>query len=189
MHSHYALQEQYLVSAPMIIWSDAERAKADKQFVITLTDFSFTSPEAILQGLRNAPAMDMKTGSKPMPGMQEMPGMQAMPTANQPQVIDQQWDEANSRFVRAIVNAPIANTDVKYDALLANRRTVHDPDVMKVNPGETVLLRIIAASCETDFFIDTGSLDAELLAVDGQPIQPLRGFFFNWQLRSESTCG
>ena len=178
MHSHYALQEQYLVSAPMIVWSDAERAKADKQFVIMLTDFSFTSPEAILQGLRNAPAMDMKTGSKPMPGMQEMPGMQAMPTANQPQVIDQQWDEANSRFVRAIVNAPIANTDVKYDALLANRRTVHDPDVMKVNPGDTVLLRIIAASCETDFFIDTGSLDAELLAVDGQPIQPLRGNFF-----------
>ncbi|MEN9669477.1 MAG: hypothetical protein RLZZ386_1384 [Planctomycetota bacterium] len=178
MHSHYALQEQYLVSAPMIIWSDAERAKADKQFVITLTDFSFTSPEAILQGLRNAPAMDMKTGSKPMPGMQQMPGMQAMPATTQPQVIAQQWDEANSRFVRAMVNAPIANTDVKYDALLANRRTVDDPDVMKVNPGDTVLLRIIAASCETDFFVDTGSLDAELLAVDGQPIQPLRGNFF-----------
>ena len=120
--------------------------------------------------------------------MQEMPGMQAMPTANQPQVIAQQWDEANSRFVRAMVNAPIANTDVKYDVLLANRRVVDDPDVMKVNPGDTVLLRIIAASCETDFFIDTGSLDAELLAVDGQPIQPLRGNFFSWRLHSESTC-
>lgn len=34
MHSHYALQEQLLVCAPMIIWNEAERAKADKQFAL-----------------------------------------------------------------------------------------------------------------------------------------------------------
>ncbi len=115
---------------------------------------------------------------KEMPGMPAAPPMPGMSADLPPQVFAQQWDEANSRFVRAMVNAPAANIDIKYDALLANRRTINDPEVMKVNPGDTVLLRIIAASCASDFFIDTGSLDAEFLAVDGQPIQPLRGNFF-----------
>ena len=179
MHSHYGLQEQYLVSAPLVIWNDQERAKADKQFIVTLTDFTFTPPAEILKQLRSAPAMDMGGDAKPMEGMSGMNmDTAAKSAATLPQVFTQQWDEKNSRLVRAMVNAAPANIDVKYDALLANKRTMDNPEVMTVKPGETVLLRIIAASVASDFFINTGALDAELLAVDGQPVQPVRGNYF-----------
>ena len=185
MHSHYGLQEQYLVSAPLVIWNDQERAKADQQFIVTLTDFTFTPPAEILKQLRNAPAMDMGGmnmggAAKPADGMggMNMNGASAEPAATLPPVFTQHWDETNSRLVRAMVNAAPANIDVKYDALLANKRTIDNPEVMTVKPGETVLLRIIAASVASDFFINTGVLDAELLAVDGQLVQPVRGNYF-----------
>src|SRR6267378_7763961 len=38
MHSHYGLQEQLYNSAPLIIWTPEERAKAERQVVVTLLD-------------------------------------------------------------------------------------------------------------------------------------------------------
>ena len=51
MHSHYGLQEQQLLSAPMVIRSPAQANVADAEFTIMLSDFSFTSPQDILKGL------------------------------------------------------------------------------------------------------------------------------------------
>jgi FtsP/CotA-like multicopper oxidase with cupredoxin domain len=177
MHSHYALQEQDLLAAPMVIWTPEERAKANRQYVVTLSDFSFTPPDQILKNLQDAPAMNMKTDTTPRSGMEEMKGMKVS-SQKQPLVITQAWDQTTHRFVRATKYTAPANIDVNYDALLANLRTMDHPEVMEVRPGESVLLRIIAASCALNFFIDTGSLDAELLAVDGRPVKPLRGNFF-----------
>jgi hypothetical protein len=42
--------------------------------------------------------------------------------------------------------------DVKYDALLTKRRTLSDPEVVRVRPGQTVRLRIIGAGSGTNFF-------------------------------------
>ena len=67
---------------------------------------------------------------------------------------------------------------MKYDALLANRRTLDDPEIVSVNAGESILLRLIAASSSQNFYVDTGGLEAELLAVDGKAVQPIRGNFF-----------
>ena len=57
--------------------------------------------------------------------------------------------------------------DVKYDAFLANDRTLGDPEVVKVEPGGRVLLRIINSSSMSAFHIELGALDGELIAVDG----------------------
>jgi len=57
MHSHYGLQEQHYNSAPLIIWTPEERAKADRQVVVMLSDFSFTPPEKILKGLKGGMQM------------------------------------------------------------------------------------------------------------------------------------
>jgi FtsP/CotA-like multicopper oxidase with cupredoxin domain len=46
---------------------------------------------------------------------------------------------------KAALAAPDLN-DVKYDAFLANDRTLADPEVVKVEPGAPVLLRIINSS-------------------------------------------
>ena len=73
--------------------------------------------------------------------------------------------------------APDLN-DVKYDAFLANFRTLADPETVKVEPGGRVLLRIINSSSMSAYHIDLGELDGELIAVDGFAVAPIRGRSF-----------
>ena len=181
MHSHYGLQEQVYNSAPLIIWTPEERAKADRQVVIMLSDFSFTPPEQILTGLkRGMQSTGMKEGSsgKKMEATAsgKMSGNMGSPAPGE--VVAQKWDDQKQRLVRTIIRAPEAEIDVKYDALIANRRTLDDPEIIPVNAGESVLLRLIAASSNQNFYVDTGGLEAELLAVDGKAVQPIKGNFF-----------
>ena len=64
MHSHQGLQEQLMMSAPLII-RDA-RDRADQQEVIVmLGDFSFTPPEQIFEGLRKGGGMPSMSGATP----------------------------------------------------------------------------------------------------------------------------
>jgi FtsP/CotA-like multicopper oxidase with cupredoxin domain len=156
MHSHQGLQEQLLMAAPLIIRD--QRDRADQQdVVIMLADFSFTPPEQIFEGLRRAPAMANMAGPMgpaPASGMASMPGMQMGNAA-----------------------APDLN-DVKYDAFLANDRTLADPEVVKVEPGGRVLLRIINSSAMSAYHVDLGPLEGELMAVDGFPVTPVTGRSF-----------
>ena len=70
MHSHYGLQEQLFNSAPLIIWTPEEKAKAKHQAIVMLSDFSFTPPEQILKTLKAGMKMpDM--GDKPAGKMSE----------------------------------------------------------------------------------------------------------------------
>src|SRR5271170_2353960 len=68
--------------------------------------------------------------------------------------------------------APDLN-DVAYDAFLANDRTLADPEVIKVEPGGRALLRVINGSSMSNFHLDLGALNGELIAVDGFRVQPL----------------
>jgi FtsP/CotA-like multicopper oxidase with cupredoxin domain len=63
--------------------------------------------------------------------------------------------------------------DVKYDAFLANDRTLADPEVIRVRTGGSVLLRIINSSSMSAYHIDLGALTGELIAVDGFRVQPV----------------
>ena len=69
---------------------------------------------------------------------------------------------------------PDAN-DWNYDAYLANDRTLNDPDIIKVEKSARVRLRIINGSSGTNYFVDLGRLEGELIATDGMPIQPISG--------------
>ena len=86
--------------------------------------------------------------------------------------------EETQRFVAVTAMGELPDTDVKYDALLANRRTLESPQVFRVKAGQTVLLRIIDGSAATNFFVSTGELAAELTAVDGKDVSALHGNFF-----------
>jgi FtsP/CotA-like multicopper oxidase with cupredoxin domain len=153
MHSHYGLQEQLLLSAPLIIRDGSE--KSDQQEVVVMfADFSFTPPDEILAQLQARQTHDMD-----MPGM-NMRGMDMAGTA-----------------MPAIKSTPDLN-DVQYDAFLANSRTLADPEVVKVEPGGRVRLRIINSSSMSAYHIDLGQLEGDLIAVDGIPVQPVRGRTF-----------
>jgi len=181
MHSHYGLQEQVYNSAPLIIWTPEERAKADRQVVVMLSDFSFTPPEEILKGLKSemqTPNMKKEPSGKKNESGNSGKMSGSMGKSSPVEVIAQKWDDQKQKLARTVLKAPEAEIDVKYDALLANRRTLDDPEIISVGAGETVLLRVIAASSSQNFYVDTGTLEAEILAVDGKGIQPIKGNFF-----------
>jgi FtsP/CotA-like multicopper oxidase with cupredoxin domain len=179
MHSHFSLaQTQRLLSAPLIIRTPEELQRDEQEVVVRLNDFSFRDPEEILAQLRGragaetakAPAqgaaapmkMDQgggpkgasKMGSMPMPGGAPMNmGGMAMPAG-------------------ADVN------DIDFDAYLANDRSLADPEVVRIERGGRVRLRIINMADSTNFIIDLGAINGDLIAVDGQPIVPVRGGSF-----------
>ncbi len=68
--------------------------------------------------------------------------------------------------------APDLN-DVSYDAFLADDRTLADPSVVRVDPGERLRLRIINGASASNFHLQLGALQARVMAVDGQPTQPM----------------
>ena len=155
MHSHYGLQEQLLMSAPLIIHDASD--KADQQeVVIMLADFSFTPPEEIMEQLRN---------DGHMAHLHHM---------------DMSADEMEAVHHMAIPSGESGGhlNDVKYDAFLANDRSLADPQVVTVEQSGRVLLRVINGSAMSNYHIDLGDLDADLVAVDGRPVVPVRSRIF-----------
>jgi FtsP/CotA-like multicopper oxidase with cupredoxin domain len=157
MHSHEGLQEQLLMTAPLII-RDARDPVDRQEIVMLLSDFSFTAPEQIMAGLKHpmAEASAKPAASDPMAGM-KMP--------------------ASGGGSAAAPMKPDLN-DVTYDAFLANDRTLADPFVTKVDPGDVVLLRIINGASMSAFHVHLGRLPGELVAVDGHAVTPVKGRVF-----------
>src|SRR3984957_19831016 len=153
MHSHQGLQEQLLMAAPLIIHDQRDR-QDQQEVVLMLADFSFTPPQQIFATL--------KKGSK-------MPPMAGTPSGGSAGM-----DGSKGAGMTMASAKPDLN-DVKYDAFLANDRTLDDPEVVKIEPGGRVLLRVINSSSMSAFHIDLGELEGELIAVDGFEIVPVRG--------------
>ena len=114
MHSHQGMQEQSLMTAPLIVHSAADLRADRQEVVLMLHDFSFRTPEELLAGLTKSSGSQstmpnsgmgngMKMGSGSVAAMNMRPGM-AMDL-----------------------------NDIDYDAFLANDRTFADPEVVAPN--------------------------------------------------------
>jgi FtsP/CotA-like multicopper oxidase with cupredoxin domain len=68
--------------------------------------------------------------------------------------------------------------DVVFDAYLCNDRTLDDPEIVAVETGGQIRLRIINAAAASNLWIDLGSLQGDLIAVDGNAVHPVRGSLF-----------
>ncbi len=163
MHSHQGLQEQLLMSAPLIIRVPA--APARQEIVVELADFSFRTPEEIYAQLRK-PAAASAMGAMNMGDMKMSEGDKSGEMAGMPGM---------EKPAMAMDAAKPDLNDVKYDAFLANRRTLADPEVVKVEPGGAVLLRLINGSAMSAYHVDLGALEGDLVAVDGHDVAPIRG--------------
>ncbi len=151
MHSHQGMQEQVLMTAPLIVHSAADQRADRQEVVLMLHDFSFRAPEDILAELTNvsagqavASAAGMTMGSGMAMGGMSMGGGPA-PDLN----------------------------DVNYDAYLANDRTLADPEVIRVSSPGRIRLRVINGASATQFWLDLGALRGTLVAVDGHDVQPV----------------
>jgi FtsP/CotA-like multicopper oxidase with cupredoxin domain len=146
MHSHLGLQEASLLAAPLIVHDEADKIADEQEIVLFLGDFSFTPPSEIYAKLRTPLAAGKAGMGEKMAGRPPAQNMKR----GKPDV-----------------------SDVNYDAYLANDRTLADPEVVHVEKGGRIRLRIINGSSGTNFFIDLGSLTGELIATDGMPVIPI----------------
>jgi FtsP/CotA-like multicopper oxidase with cupredoxin domain len=153
MHSHLGFQEQLLLSAPLVIADPAEAGLDEQEVVLMLHDFTFRDPAEIMAELRGTTGHDMAGMSQGDQGMKAMPGM----------------DHGAGGMTGMDLN------DVEYDAYLANDRTLADPEVVRVERGGRVRLRIINGAAATNFHIDLGAANGTLVAVDGMPVKPVTG--------------
>jgi FtsP/CotA-like multicopper oxidase with cupredoxin domain len=116
------------------------------------------------------------------PNQQEVVVMLADFSFTPPQQIFDELRRPKKMAGMAAPGAPAAAApdlnDVKYDAFLANDRTLADPEVVKVEPGAQVLLRIINSSSMSAYHVDLGQLEGELIAVDGFLVTPITGRSF-----------
>lgn len=177
MHSHVTAQEVGLMAAPLIVRRPEDVAADRQEVVMFLHDFSFTPAEEVLAqvtggsgghdahtmgqgGMDHGTMTGMSHGSMTgsmsgaMSGMSGMTGMSGMS------------------------GMAMDLNDYDFDAYLANDRTLDDPEVVAVDRGARVLLRIINGSAMTAYWIDTGAVPGRLLAVDGDPVAPLEAHRF-----------
>jgi FtsP/CotA-like multicopper oxidase with cupredoxin domain len=65
--------------------------------------------------------------------------------------------------------------DITFDAYLANDRDLSDPEVVAVERGGRIRLRVINAAASTNFWVDLGPVTGTLIAVDGRAVRPITG--------------
>ncbi len=154
MHSHVGLQEQRLLAAPLIVAEDGAPLVDEQEHVVMLHDFTFRDPQEILSELQGGGGMHANHAA----GMTKDPHaghkMKAM--------------EQGTAMPMAMAS------DVTFDAMLANDRTLADPEIVAAEKGGRFRLRIINGAAASNMWIELGSLQGELIAVDGNSIRPIR---------------
>jgi FtsP/CotA-like multicopper oxidase with cupredoxin domain len=177
MHSHHGLQEQSLMTAPLIVHSAADLREDRQEIVLMLHDFSFRPPVELLANLTGktvaeAERMAARTENVPSPKDQAMSARRSPPHA------EMTMGSAPAMAMTMTHGGAPDLTDIDYDAFLANDRTLGDPEVVRVSAGGRVRLRIINAASSSQFWIDLGRLSGRIVAVDGHPVQPVPGSRF-----------
>src|SRR3979411_1246906 len=147
------MQEQSLMTAPLIVRS-AEDIRADRQeVVLMLHDFSFHTPDELLAGLTKS---NGSQSTMPKSGMGNNMNM----------------GSASMGAMNMGSGMAMDLNDIDYDAFLANDRTLADPEVIRTAPRGRVRLRLINAASSTEFWIDLGALTGTVIAADGHPVRP-----------------
>jgi FtsP/CotA-like multicopper oxidase with cupredoxin domain len=159
MHSHQGMQEQSLMTAPLIVRSAEDMRDDQQEVVLMLHDFSFKTPDELLAGLTKSNGSQSAMPQSGMSNNMNM-GSASMAAMNMGSGMAQDLN------------------DIDYDAFLANDRTFADPEVIRTEPGGRIRLRLINAAASTQFWVDLGTLSGTVVAVDGHPVRPLRGSRF-----------
>jgi FtsP/CotA-like multicopper oxidase with cupredoxin domain len=168
MHSHVPVQEMNLLAAPLIVRSAADVAADRQEVVLFLHDFSFRPAEEVLAEITGGMAgHDMSAMGTDGKAETDMSGM------------DMSGGDMSGMDMSGGSMGGMAMdlNDFNFDAYLANDRTLSDPEVVAVEKGGRVRLRIVNAASATTFWIDTG-VPARLVAVDGHAIVPMPGTRF-----------
>ncbi len=142
-HSHYQFQEQTGLGGPLIIEARDEPHAYDHDVVIFLSDWLDQSPDSVVPQLRMQQPPTAATMMRKTPGGFPLP------------------------------NGKPFEVDINYPGYLMNGKSNDDPWSLKVRAGDRLRLRIINGSASSFFRVALANHDLQLIAADGQPIEPL----------------
>jgi FtsP/CotA-like multicopper oxidase with cupredoxin domain len=179
MHSHHGLQEQSLMTAPLIVNNAAELREDRQEVVLMLHDFTFRTPDEVLASLTGTSVaaarvlaqkaerardrlVSKKASEEPMAGMASDGAGKGMP----------RMVMSGQGGIQTDLN------DVHYDAFLANDRTLEDPEIVRVERSGRIRLRIINGASSSQFWVDLGDLVGRVVATDGHSVHPVAGSRF-----------
>eukprot|EP00128_Syssomonas_multiformis_P007166 Colp12_sorted_trinity150504_noHs@8570 len=161
MHSHQGLQEEQGLLAPFIVQGDlpkgfplASKIKTATEIIMTVEDFC---------------------------GYATSVGPSQNPTCFNPyevyDTLKAMWEEVQNDFDITECREPGVGGDVAYKYQLANGRTLDNPVLVTVTPGNSYRLRIINVAAMTNYKIQF-PFTVTFIAVDGQYIKPFTGDSF-----------
>jgi len=168
MHSHIPIQEMQMLAAPLIVRRPEDIAADRQEVVMFLHDFSFRPAEEVLAEIVSGTGHGDMGEADGMSGM-DHGGHGSMPMPQMSSAGQGGNDMAGMGSMQMDLN------DFDFDAYLANDRTLDDPETISVEANGRVLLRVINAAAATSFWIDSGDVPGRLVAVDGQPVEPVPG--------------
>jgi FtsP/CotA-like multicopper oxidase with cupredoxin domain len=141
-----------------------------------LHDFTFRTPEEVLAGLTGTSATTAQAMTQKM---EKAPGRTVGSNAPHASMSSMAADTPDTGMSGMDISRPggmhMDLNDVHYDAFLANDRTLADPEVVRVERGGRVRLRVINGASSSQFWIDLGDLVGRVVATDGQPVNPVAG--------------
>src|SRR3989338_1943621 len=126
MHSHIPVQEMELLAAPLIVRSADDAAQDRQEVTVLLHDLSFRPADEVLAEITSGAAMPGMAHDMAGDGQTAMPGM----------------DHSGMMKMGGMSMGAMDLNDFAFDAYLANDRTLDDPDVVPVEKGGRILLRI-----------------------------------------------
>src|SRR6201987_2981725 len=184
MHSHQDMQEQNLMTAPLIV-HDAAALREDRQeVVLMLHDFTFRTPDKVLAGLTGTNVAAVQAMLQKMAEAPARTVGSNAPHAGMSSMAADAPDTGTSgmHMPAMAMSGPggmrMDLNDVHYDAFLANDRTLTDPEVVRVERGGRVRLRVVNGASSSQFWVDLGDLVGRVVATDGQPVFPVPGSRF-----------
>jgi FtsP/CotA-like multicopper oxidase with cupredoxin domain len=179
MHSHHGLQEQSLMTAPLIVHDVAELREDRQEVVLMLHDFTFRTPDEILAGLTGT---SVAAARAIVQKAEDIPRVKGGSNAPEPRMGGMAADTPGMGMPGMDMSGPggmrMDLNDVHYDAFLANDRTLGDPEIVRVERGGRIRLRLINGASASQFWVDLGELVGRVVATDGHPVHPVTGSRF-----------
>ena len=190
MHTHYGYGEQKQLSAPMIILDPKDPYPDAKSVTMFLTDYTSKSFAYIEKKLKAGmtptptplfPDQQKTMGSSVGMNASMSKGMSAGKSAGMGVAMTDEKGKTNLPMGGGMVMGGGSDlNDVNFEVLLTNYKTLEHPDIIAVDPGQQVRLRIIDAAVGSNFHINLGKLQVTVIATDGHYIEPpVRGSKFS----------
>jgi FtsP/CotA-like multicopper oxidase with cupredoxin domain len=179
MHSHHDMQEQSLMTAPLIVHTAAELREDRQEVVLMLHDFVFRTPEEVLADLTGTSVAAAQLMAQKV---EEAPSGKGGSSAPETTMVGMAPHVPRMAMPGMTMSRPSSMhmdpNDVHYDAFLANDRTLADPEIVHVERDGRIRLRVINGASSSQFWIDLGELVGHVVATDGHPVYPVAGSRF-----------